>query len=71
MIDEPEILIGGHTIASNQPCYIVAELGSNHNHDLDTAKRLIEVAVKAGVNAVKFQTLLPGDFIGRNILTAD
>ncbi len=36
--------------------FIIAEAGVNHNGSLKTAKRLIDAAVKAGVNAVKFQT---------------
>ncbi len=35
--------------------YLVAEIGSNHNHDLDLARELIAVAAEAGVDAVKFQ----------------
>jgi N-acetylneuraminate synthase len=46
----------GNTLAGDdQPCYIIAEIGINHNGDLDLAKRLIEVASAAGCNAVKFQ----------------
>lgn len=36
--------------------YIIAEAGVNHNGDIHIAKKLIDVAVEAGVNAVKFQT---------------
>ena len=36
-------------------CYIIAEAGLNHNGSIATAKKLIDVAVFAGVNAVKFQ----------------
>jgi N-acetylneuraminate synthase len=39
----------------DKPCYIVAEIGLNHNGSLDTAKKLIDAAVDAGANAVKFQ----------------
>ena len=35
--------------------YIAAEIGINHNGDLELAKRLIDIAVEAGCNAVKFQ----------------
>lgn len=47
--------IGDHQIGSDNPTFIIAEAGSNHNGDLDTAKRLIDVAADAGVDAVKFQ----------------
>jgi N-acetylneuraminate synthase len=49
------IRIGGHVIGSSQPCYVVAEIGINHNGDLSLAKKLIDVAVAAGCSAVKFQ----------------
>lgn len=49
------VLIGGKRVGDHQPCYIVAEIGINHNGDIDIAKRLISVAVGAGCDAVKFQ----------------
>jgi len=47
--------IGKRTIGEGQPCYIIAEAGSNHNRDFDIAKRLIDVASDANADAVKFQ----------------
>jgi N-acetylneuraminate synthase len=47
--------IGKRLLGDGQPCYVIAEIGINHNGDLDLAKRLISVAVAAGCNAVKFQ----------------
>ena len=38
------------------PCFIIAEAGVNHNGNIDIAKKLIDVAVDAGTDAVKFQT---------------
>jgi len=49
------IKIAGQMIGSSHPCYVVAEIGINHNGDLSLAKKLIDVAVAAGCNAVKFQ----------------
>ena len=49
------IKIGTKTVGDGQPCYIIAEIGINHNGDVDLAKRLISVAVAAGCDAVKFQ----------------
>lgn len=43
-------------IGENRPCYIIAEIGSNHNGNFDMACELIEKAKEAGANAVKFQT---------------
>ena len=51
-----EFTIAGRPLGHDHPCYIIAEAGSNHNRDLDTAKRLIDVAAAAGADAVKFQT---------------
>jgi N-acetylneuraminate synthase len=49
------VSIGNKKLGDDQPCYVVAEIGINHNGDLDLAKRLISVAVAAGCDAVKFQ----------------
>lgn len=49
------VKIGSKTVGYGQPCYIIAEIGINHNGDIDIAKRLISVAVAAGCDAVKFQ----------------
>lgn len=49
------VKIGGTEVGDGAPCYVVAEIGINHNGDLDLAKKLIDVAAFAGVNAVKFQ----------------
>ncbi len=49
------VKIGSKLVGDDQPCYIIAEIGINHNGDLDLAKRLISVAVAAGCDAVKFQ----------------
>lgn len=49
------INISGINIGKDEPCYIVAEIGINHNGEMDIAKKLIDVAIKSGANAVKFQ----------------
>ena len=49
------VRIGDKLVGDDQPCYVVAEIGINHNGDIDLAKRLISVAVAAGCDAVKFQ----------------
>jgi N-acetylneuraminate synthase len=49
------VTIAGRTIGAQNPCYVVAEIGINHNGDLGLAKRLIDVAVASGCSAVKFQ----------------
>lgn len=50
-----EVKIGNTTVGKGHPCYVIAEVGINHNGDIDIAKRLIDTAVDAGCNAVKFQ----------------
>jgi len=50
-----DVRVGSKRIGVSHPCYVIAEIGINHNGDIDTAKRLISVAVGAGCNAVKFQ----------------
>jgi len=49
------VRIGNRLLGTDQPCYVIAEIGINHNGDIDTAKRLISVALAAGCDAVKFQ----------------
>ncbi len=50
------VRLGDREVGSGHPCYVIAEAGANHNRDLDTARRLIDVAAEAGADAVKFQT---------------
>ncbi|WP_338867923.1 N-acetylneuraminate synthase family protein [Spirosoma sp. SC4-14] len=49
----------GRTIGADQPSYIIAEIGINHNGSLDLAKQLIDEAVAAKADAVKFQKRTP------------
>jgi len=50
------VRIGDRSVGGGNPVYVIAEAGSNHDRDLDQAKRLIDVAAAAGADAVKFQT---------------
>ena len=54
-----EIKIGNRMVGENHPTYIVAEIGINHNGDIDIAKKLIHQAKEAGADAVKFQKRTP------------
>jgi N-acetylneuraminate synthase len=54
-----EIKIGSRTVGDGHPAYIIAEIGINHNGDLGIAKQMIDAAVHAGVDAVKFQKRTP------------
>ena len=49
------VSIGDRLVGEGHPSYIIAEIGINHNGDIDLARRLISVAVAAGCDAVKFQ----------------
>jgi len=53
------VKIRNRLVGDGQPCYIVAEIGINHNGELEIAKRLIDAAVLAGCDAVKFQKRTP------------
>jgi sialic acid synthase SpsE len=48
--------IGDRPVGAGAPVYVIAEAGSNHDRDIDQARRLIDVAAEAGADAVKFQT---------------
>lgn len=52
---EPVVEIAGQPVGPGCPCYVIAEVGSNHNRDLRQAKRLIAESAAAGADAVKFQ----------------
>src|SRR3989344_8239617 len=47
---------GNRCIGVGQPVFIIAEAGVNHDGDFEKAKRLVDIAREAGVDAVKFQT---------------
>ena len=49
------IRIGSYLVGDNEPCFIIAEIGINHNGDIEIAKKLIDASVEAGAQAVKFQ----------------
>jgi len=51
--------IAGVRIGTSEPVYVIAEIGLNHNGDIELAKRLIDVAADAGAQAVKFQKRTP------------
>ena len=49
------VTIGNRFIGDEYPCYIIAEVGINHNGSLEVAKKLIDSAVESGCDAIKFQ----------------
>jgi len=63
--------IAGRLIGPGHPCFIIAEAGVNHNGDMDVARRLIEAAVEAGADAVKFQTFRAEHLVTRDAPQAE
>ncbi|MFH1642151.1 MAG: N-acetylneuraminate synthase [Nanoarchaeota archaeon] len=61
------IKIANKLVGKDQPCFIIAEAGINHNGQVDLAKKLVDEAKKAGADAVKFQTFATDQFLSKNI----
>ena len=53
------VKIGNKLVGPGNPCYVIAEIGINHNGDLGVAKQLIQMSAEAGCDAVKFQKRTP------------
>ncbi len=58
--------IGDRKVGDGQPCFVIAEIGSNHNQDYGLACKMIEAAAEAGVDAVKFQTFRAASHYSKN-----
>lgn len=63
--------IGNKTLSERSPVFIIAEAGVNHNGNLKLAKKLIDIAAQAKVDAVKFQTFDPNTLVTQNAAKAD
>ena len=63
------IQISGRTIGPEAPCFIAAEIGINHNGDLDLARDMVRAAAAAGADGVKFQNYSTEDFLSDRTLT--
>lgn len=50
-----QLQIGNQRIADDSPCWVIAEIGSNHGGSVETAVQMIRIAAAAGAHAVKFQ----------------
>lgn len=59
MKNERLLKIGERFIGDGKPCFVIAEIGINHNGSVETAKKLIDGAAQAGCDAVKFQKRTP------------
>ncbi len=60
-----KIKIGERFVGNGEPVFIIAEAGSNHDRKLEQAKRLIDIAAKAGADAIKFQTFSADKLVAR------
>jgi sialic acid synthase SpsE/sugar phosphate isomerase/epimerase len=49
------VRIGNRLLGDDEPCYVIAEIGNNHNGDFDRAIALVDAAVAAGADCAKFQ----------------
>ena len=65
------IRISNKIIGRDQPVFIIAEAGVNHNGKLDLAKKLVDAAVDAGADAVKFQTFKAEGVVTSKVRIAD
>lgn len=59
----PCVDLGGRLVGPDCPPFVVAEVGINHNGELDRALEMIRVAAAAGCDAVKFQTFKAAEFV--------
>lgn len=63
-----KIEIGNKLIGEEESCFIIAEVGVNHNGDAKLAMQLIDAAKDAGADAVKFQTFKTENLLSKNIV---
>lgn len=61
------VKIANRYIGDKYPCFIIAEIGSNHNQDLGTVYRLVDAAKDAGADAVKFQSFTFENWISKDM----
>jgi len=61
----------GKLLGARHPAFLVAEIGFNHNGDVELAKRMIESAAKNGADAVKLQTFVASEMISKSLLVDD
>lgn len=66
-----KIEIGNKLVGEGEPTFIIAEAGSNHDQKLEQAKKLIDVAASAGVDAIKFQIFQADTIVAKTSLKAE
>lgn len=60
-----KVRIGNRWVGEGEPCYIIAEIGSNFDRDLAQAKRMVDLSKQVGADCAKFQSFLPEKIIAR------
>lgn len=66
-----DFTIGSRKVGRSQPCFVIAEVGVNHNGDPELARKLILAAARAGADAVKFQAFQTGKLLTKNAPKAE
>ncbi len=66
-----DLNFGKRVVGSGHPAFVIAEAGVNHNGELDLAFKLVDAAVAAGADAVKFQTFIASEVITANAAKAE
>jgi N-acetylneuraminate synthase len=60
-----KLSLAGRLVGPGEPPYIIAEIGANHNGDMDLCRRLIDSAKSCGADAVKFQSWSPSSIVSK------
>ena len=63
------VQVGTRMVGAGRPCFLVAEIGINHNGDMARARQAIDAAAEAGADSVKFQNFRADDFVPDRSLT--
>ena len=58
-----DVVIEGRRIAPDEPCFVIAEVGVNHNGNVETALAMVDAIAEAGADCVKFQTFKADEFV--------
>lgn len=62
------VTIADRIVGDDMPCFIVGEIGANHNQQFDIARQLIDVAVETGADAVKFQSFIVEQWLSKDFI---
>ena len=71
MIEIEKFNLFGRPLGAGHPAFVVAEIGFNHNGDVELAKRMIKSAAENGADAVKLQTFIASEMISNTLMGDD